>query len=370
MKTLVTFFFLCSFIFQSWATDEPKTLEIGSKAPDFKLQGINNKYYNLASFAKSKVLVIIFTSNHCPTAQAYEDRIMKITEDYKSKGVQVVGINPNSDVSVANGELAWTDINDSFNDMKIRAKDKKFNFPYLYDGITQATTTKYGAVATPHVFVFDQKRILQYQGRIDNDEHIGKHTTHELTDAIDAVLLGTKPVITSTKVFGCSIKWLSKVEWKKMQMDQWNAETATLENANIDTLKSIMANKDSGKYRLVNLWATWCGPCVAEFDDIVMIGKIYRNRDFELVTISLDEVKNKGKALAFLNKKHASNKNYIVTTSNKYDLMEIIDPNWQGAIPYTLLIDPNGKVLYRKMGMIDPLTVKKNIVDNLGRYFD
>ena len=137
------YLFFCLTLFwttlRAYAID-PKTLEIGSKAPDFKLPGTDGKTYSLASFSKAKVLVVVFTCNHCPTAQAYEDRIIKLTSDYKAKGVQVVAISTNDPTAVRLDELGYTDLSDSFEEMKIRSKDKKYNFPYLYDGATQVTS--------------------------------------------------------------------------------------------------------------------------------------------------------------------------------------------------------------------------------------
>src|SRR5262249_13193549 len=111
------------------AADPPglKTLAIGVKAPDFRLPGVDGKTYSLADFSDSKVLVVIFTCNHCPTAQAYEQRISQLVSDYGDKGVAVVAISPNNPAAVRLDELGYTDLGDSFEDMKIRAKDHKFS---------------------------------------------------------------------------------------------------------------------------------------------------------------------------------------------------------------------------------------------------
>ena len=111
-----------------------RTLEIGSAAPDFNLPGVDGKQYSLASFRRDDILVVVFTCNHCPTAQAYEDRIKQLVTDYKDKKVAVVAISPNDPLAVRLDELAYTDVSDALEDMKIRAKDHAFNFPYLYDG--------------------------------------------------------------------------------------------------------------------------------------------------------------------------------------------------------------------------------------------
>lgn len=347
------------------------TLEIGSKAPDFKLMGVDDQYHTLDEYSDADILAILFTCNHCPTAQAYEQRVQEYVNEYEPKGVKLVAIQPNADKAVRFDELGYTDLNDSFEEMKIRVNNENYSYPYLYDGLTQQTAAKYGPVATPHIFLFDKDRVLQYQGRIDNDEHIGKATIFDLKNATEAMLAGGKPEVATTKVFGCSIKWMEKAESKIAEMEGWAKEDVSLEKADLAKLENIMRNKDSNKYRLVNVWATWCGPCVAEFDGLVQSDKMYRNRSFEFVTISNDEADNFDNTLSFLKKKFASNKNYILEEGiNKYDMIEAIDPDWQGALPYTVLISPEGKKVYTQMGEIDILELRKNVADNIGRYFD
>jgi peroxiredoxin len=348
-----------------------KTLEIGADAPDFDLLGVDNKRYSLEDFKDADLLAVLFTCNHCPTAQAYEERVKKYVADYKAKGVQLVAISPNADKAVRLDELGYTDVNDSFEEMQYRAKDQGFTFPYLYDGGTQEITAKYGPIATPHVFLFDKNRKLQFVGRIDDDEHIGREKVFDLRNATDALLAGKLPNPAVTKTFGCSIKWMEKAESVIAEREGWKKEEVKLEKANLAKLKEVMANKGSGKYRLVNVWATWCGPCVAEFEGLVNSDKMYRNRDFEFVTISNDEPDKFDNTLKFLKGKTASNTNYILDEGvNKYDMIEAIDPNWQGALPYTVLISPEGKKVYTQMGEIDVLDLRSEIADHIGRYFD
>ncbi len=348
--------------------ENPKTLPIGSPAPDFSLKGVDDKTYTLKSFKDANVLVIIFTCNHCPTAQAYEDRIIEFTNTYGAKGVQVVAISPNSDAAIRLDELGYTDLSDSFEEMKIRYKDKGYNFPYLYDGENQAVSAQYGPVTTPHTFVFDKERILRYVGRIDDDEHIGRAKTSDLKNAVDELLAGKAVTTPTTRTFGCSVKWKSKTDWKNHEVDEWRKEPVTLEEANLDTLKSLLQN-GSEKYRLINFWATWCGPCVAEFSSLVETDKMYRNREFDFVTVSLDAKQSADKVQTFLRQKYASNRNLLFGDEHKYDLMEAVDEEWQGALPYTILIAPGGEIVYRQMGIIDPLALRKAIVEHIGRYY-
>lgn len=352
-------------------TDEHKTLAIGVAAPDFKLMGVDGKMYSLASFKDAKILVIIFTCNHCPTAQAYEDRIIKLTKDYSSKDVAVVAVNPNDPKSIRLDELGYTDMGDSYEEMKIRAKQKQFNFPYLFDGETEAMSKAYGPVATPHVFIFDKERKLRYQGRFDNVEKPSKTpTSFDTKNAIDELLSNKEVTVQTTKVFGCSVKWSEKSDWVNKAADDWAKEAVTLETIDETGIKDLVKN-NSDKLRLINVWATWCGPCVTEFPSFIEINRMYRGRDFEFISISADDSSNKEKALKFLKKKQASNKNFISTVDDKYKLIEAIDPKWQGALPYTLLVEPGGKILYAKQSTINVSEMKKMIVDNhlIGRYY-
>ena len=351
--------------------DDHPTLPIGSKAPSFSLKGVDGKTYSLASFSKYKILVIVFTCNHCPTAQAYEDRIIQLAKDYRPKNVAIVAINPNDPKAISLDELGYTDMSDSYAEMKLRAAQKKFNFPYLYDGGSQVTAKAYGPVATPHVFIFDKERRLRFQGRIDNVEKPGKTpTSFDTRTAIEELLQNKDVTVKTTKVFGCSIKWTEKKDWVKKALEDWGKEPVNLEPIDEAGVRDLLKN-NSGKLRLINVWATWCGPCIVEFPEFVSINHMYRRRDFEFVSICLDDTAKREKALKFLTEKLASNKNYIFNLDNKYAFIEAIDPHWQGGLPYTMIVEPGGKIIYAKQNIIDPAKIKKLIVEDptIGRYY-
>jgi thiol-disulfide isomerase/thioredoxin len=351
--------------------EEHPTLPIGSKAPAFSLKGVDGKTYSLSSFNKSKILVIIFTCNHCPTAQAYEGRIIQLANDYGSKGVGVVAVSPNDPASIRLDELGYTDMSDSYAEMKLRAKQKKFNFPYLYDGDKQTMSKAYGPVTTPHVFIFDKERLLRFQGRIDDIEKpTATPTSFDTRNAIEELLQDKEVTVKTTKVFGCSVKWTEKSNWIEKAKKDWAAEPVNLEMIDEAGIKELLKN-NSEKLRLVNIWATWCGPCVIEFPEFVEINRMYRGRDFEFVSICLDDTSKFTKALKFLQSKQASNKNYLFSMSNKYKLIEAVDPKWQGALPYTLIVEPGGKIIYGKQYIIDPAKIKKLVVEHplIGRFY-
>jgi len=343
---------------------EHPTLPLGSPAPDFRLPGVDGREYTLASFAGARVLVVIFTCNHCPTAQAYEERIKQLVTDYAARGVALVAINPNHAAAVRLDEMAFSDVGDTFAEMKIRATYRGFNFPYLDDGPTEATAEQFGPVATPHVFIFDAARRLRFQGRIDDSERDPLVKSRDTRAAIDALLAGQEPAVMHTKVFGCSVKWKEKAAGN----GEWRAkvakETVHVEAADAAVLRELRANR-SGKVRVVNFWATWCGPCVSEFDELVETNLCFRNRDFELVTVAAQFPDEQAKVFAFLEKHQASTRNLLFGETDKYKLLEAFDPEWSGALPYTVVISPAGEILYRETGAVDFLKLRRTIIPAL-----
>jgi thiol-disulfide isomerase/thioredoxin len=343
-----------------------KPLAIGTKAPDFTLPGVDGKTYTLAEFQGSKLLVIVFTCNHCPTAQAYEQRLIDFTNAYKGKGVAVVAINPNDNAALRLDELGYTDLDDSFEAMKTRAGERQFPFPYLDDGATQKTALAYGALATPHVFVFDADRVLRYQGRFDNGEVKGI-TSHDTIDAVEALLAGGEVKTPQTRPFGCSTKWADKRHTVDESFAKWNVEPVTITPIEAGAVKTLAANA-TDKLLVVNLWATWCGPCVEEMPSLVEIHRMYRGRKFQVVTISLDEPDQTANALKLLESKHASTTNYHFI-GDRDRLAEALDPEWPGPIPYTVVIAPGGKVLKRFPSAFEAQDLKRTIADALGRTY-
>ncbi len=348
---------------------EVATLEIGATAPDFRLPGVDGRFHELSEY-DAEVLVIIFTCNHCPTAQAYEDRMISINNDYSDQSFEMIAISPNSPRGLLPEELGYTDLDDDFEDMIIRAEDKNFPFDYLYDGDDHAASLQYGPVATPHAYVFDKDRKLRYVGRLDGSEKPGTANAEDLRSAIDAVFAGEDVETPKTKTFGCSVKWAWKVGYKEQVEKEWAEKEVALEEISEAGIQELLAN-DTEKLRLINVWATWCGPCVMEFPDFIEIHRMYQGRDFEFISISADRPEQKDLALKFLEKKNAALKNYIFEKDDKYALIEAIDPEWEGALPYTVLVEPGGNRIYSQQGTIDPLEIKRKIVEHpmIGRYY-
>lgn len=173
-------------------------IKIGGKAIPFELPGVDGREHSLADYTDKEVIVVIFSCNHCPYVQAWEERMVQIQSDYRDRQVQLIAISAND---------AQRYPGDSFDSMKARAEARGFNFPYLYDE-SQEVARHYGAERTPEVFVFDRAGILRYHGAIDdNYDQPDAVKQPYLRQALDAVLAGREPSMTDTAPVGCTIKW-------------------------------------------------------------------------------------------------------------------------------------------------------------------
>jgi thiol-disulfide isomerase/thioredoxin len=343
----------------------PPVLQIGSPAPTFNLRGIDGKMHSLQDYAASKVLVVIFNCDHCPVAQMYEKRIKQLVTDYHSRGVAVVVIMGNDPKAVDLSEKGYTDLGDTLPEMKLRAAYRNFNYPYLYDGDDQAVALKYGPTATPHAFVFDQKRILRYEGRIDSNPREQLATKHEVRDAIDALLAGTPVQVTSAPAVGCSTKWAYLEEGARQEVADNNQKPVSVDLISVDQLKTLRANANTDKLLLINFWATWCGPCVEEFPELQRMVQMYANRQVQIVTVSINSPDEKKLVLGFLEKVHATSKSYLFNGNDSADAVNGFGTGWKGGVPYTVLIGTKGEILYKEQGSMNGLALRRTLLKNL-----
>jgi len=343
---------------------EHPILAIGSPAPDFALPGVDGKIHKLSDYASAKILAVVFECNHCPVSQLYESRIEKLYREYRNKGVAFVAINPNNPKSIRLNELGYTDVTDSLEEMKIRKAFRGIDWPYLYDGETQGVSIKFGVVATPHIYLFDQARKLQYQGRVDDNQREDLVKAQDARNALEAMLAGKPVPVTDTNAFGCTTKWMSKAsgveeEWAKIQ-----AEPVTVDMVSADDLKKLRANQ-TGKVLLVNFWSTNCALCVSQLFDLETTYRMYRLRAFDFVTVSTDAPDRAQEVLAFLKKQYASSPNKQFASADVAGLQAGWGARWKPGTPYTAVIGTDGKVLYEKEGKIDILDVRRTILANM-----
>ena len=265
-------------------------------------------------------------------------------------------------------ELGYSDLGDSLEETRIRAEQRGFEFAYLYDGEKQKVSRAYGPVSTPHVFVFDKTRKLRYVGRFDDSEKPERVKSRDARNAVEALLAGDPVPLEKTKTFGCSIKWSDKRDSVKRAFETWAKEPVSVETIDANGIKELVKN-DSGKLRLINVWATYCPPCVIEFPELVSINRMYRRREFEMITINVDSPERKDRVLEFLQQRQASSANYQISSEDKYEILDALDSQWPGGIPYTVLIKPGGEIIFRQLGMMEPLDVKRAVIEYLGRYY-
>lgn len=348
----------------SMAAETHPILPIGSAAPDFALQGTDGKIHRLRDYASSPILVVVFTCNHCPIAQMYEQRIERLTADYKARGVALVAIQPNDPKALRIDELDSSDMSDSLKEMKIRVRYKHLTYTYLYDGDTQQVARAYGPQATPHVFIFDEQRKLRYEGRIDDSYRIELVKTHDARNAIDALLAHQEVPVKHTGAMGCSTKWSEKVVERIAALNKIEEQPVAVDLVSKTDLATLRTNP-SHQIMLVDFWATWCGSCIAEFADIQDTFRMYSDRDLSLVTVSVNVPDEQAGVLRFLQKKHATSRNLLFSSTDTVALQQAFDPAWDSAVPYTILLSGDGKVLYKQMGSVDILELRRIILANV-----
>jgi peroxiredoxin len=356
--------FLLLLTFMTSAQTSHPILPLGSSAPDFSLPGVDGKIHSLADYASSPVLVVVFTCNHCPIAQMYEQRIQQLEADYRDRGVAVVAIQPNDPKAIRIDELDSSDISDTLDEMKIRVAYKNLHYPYLYDGETQSVTRAYGPQATPHVFIFDKDRTLRYEGRMDNSYRKELVNTQDARNAIDALLANRDVPVKKTGVFGCSTKWHEKEASRIEALRKIDEQPIKLEMATAADLKTLRKNPTKHML-LISFWATWCGSCIDEFADLEDTYLMYKVRDLDLVTVSANMPDEKTGVLKMLEKKRATSRNLLFASNDTAALQAAFDPEWESAVPYTILLDAEGKVLYKNLGSVDILELRRTILANL-----
>ncbi len=364
------------------AADAPKikTLEIGAQAPNFELPATDGKTYTLDSFKDAKFVVLAFTCNHCPDAIAARGKISQFAADYKDKGVEVVAISSAAPEGVMTWENAFSKYDDDFAAMKVVHQEEQLQHPYLYDGETQQASIAYGAVATPHMFILGPERKVLYHGHFDNGRRDpGPAEKNTLVDNINLLLDGKPISETKSHVFGCSTKWKWKTKLVIEDEERWQGFPVSVDSLDLETAKSLAENP-SHKLRLINLWSTSCGPCVAEFPMLIKSYRRHALRPFEMITISIDPAKDASKVQAFIKDQHLplsrftqksvkaegrSTNNYHFTGTELEKLAATIDPEWQGPIPHSILVKPGGEIVWRHTGEVDEQELRNAIVDAL-----
>jgi hypothetical protein len=276
-------------------------------------------------------------------------------------------INPNNPRAVRLNELGYTDMSDSFEEMKVRAKFYGWTLPYLYDGETQTTAMKFGAVATPHIFLFDEQRKLRYQGAIDDSRNAANVKQHYAADAIEALLNGRPVATPETRALGCTTKWIDKATGVEEEMKAIQATPVTLTPIDAAGLKALRENATSNKTLIVSFWHTGNRLSEAQFADLQTSFRMYSlsPRPVDMVTVSTDAPNKSDAVLAYLKSQFATSTNRQLASTDMAAMQSAFGMKWNAAQPFTVVIDPSGKVAYQKEGAIDIREVRRVILSTV-----
>jgi thiol-disulfide isomerase/thioredoxin len=353
------------------ADEAHPTLKIGSPAPDFSLPGVDGHTHTLADYASSRVLAIVFMSNHCPVAQLYEARIKRLVDDYQSKGLALIGVNPNNPAGLQLDEMRFSDIGDTLEEDKIRAEFSHFNFPYLDDGETQSMAQAYGPATTPHIFIFDQQRKLRYEGRIDDNRRERLVKVQDARNAIEALLAGKAVVVPHTASFGCTIKWKAKAGLRLTEQERMDSEPVELaaKFSTPDDIAKLRGNANTGQLLLVTFWSESSPPSMEQLAKIVTIYRMYRRRDLAVVTVAVNPTDDMQAPLSVLKKAHASMQNIQIASGRRFSSEAAFDSKWDGSLPYAAVIGTDGTLLYKQEGKGDDLQLRRLLLANLPAIF-
>jgi peroxiredoxin len=310
---------------------------VGRTAPDFTLKDVNGQSYSLNNF-RGRITVVAFISTQCPISNEYNERMRSIAQDYGTEKVAFLGINSNFTESRA--------------EIKAHAGKNNLIFPILKDESNKVADA-FGAQRTPEIFVIDAEGTVRYHGRIDDSRDLRRVKRQDLREALNELRAGKTPTLSEGKAFGCLIKRVqNKKEVKASEIKAKNFEPK------IGRIKPADYNKykdtAKGKVLVVNFWATYCGPCVVEFPEFVMIDQKYRDKGVKIVAISADEIADiKPKVIPFIKEQNARFEVLVQETDDPQEMIDVVDKNWQGVLPATYVYDKQGNKILTRYGIID-----------------
>jgi peroxiredoxin len=313
---------------------------VGQPAPDFTLADLSGKTHSLKDY-RGKGVVVSFISARCPISNAYKDRIRAIADEYEKRGVAFLGVNSSADESIE--------------EARAYAAKNNLDFTILKDE-GNVVADAYAAERTPKVYLIDGEGVLRYQGRIDNSQNPRLVKRDDLREALNEMLSGKPVSVAETKALGCLIK---RVQDAKAAPAMPPAKTAAAQaEPKVGTLKpaDFPKFKDSakGKVLVLNFWATWCGPCVAEFPELVALDAKYRDKGMKLVGITTDDAEDvQPKVIPFIKKHHVKFDIVRQDTDDPEEMMNQITKDWNGVIPVTFVYDKQGNLAYTRFGIID-----------------
>jgi len=360
------------------------SLTIGQPAPDFTLKDLSGKPYALKD-ARGQITVLAFLSARCPISNYYNERIRALAEDYAKQNVSFLAINASADENVA--------------EIKAHAEKQGFQFPILKDKGNKVADA-YHAERTPEIFVVDAQGVLRYHGRIDNHYLTIHVKTHDLRNALDELLAGKPVSVPEAKALGCLIK-RTQAALREFPVSASPTENAVSANSlprapfafgfapqrpnpkprqvpakvkpaaaaaksNVALLKPVdfpkLRDSLKGKVLVVNFWATWCAPCVAEMPEFVQLDADYRAKGVQVLAISADDTTDlKTLVTSFVKEKKMTFPVYVMDTDDPQEMMNHFNKDWPGTLPATFIFDKQGQIILSKYGIIDRELLTKTV---------
>ena len=320
-----------------------RCLPIGTTAPDFTLTDLSGRQHSLREY-RGKNVILAFIAARCPISRAYTDRLRALHQDYGSRPDSVfLAINPSA--------------NESPDEIRHHATSNGMSFPILTDN-RSAVADAYGAERTPDVFVIDPQGRLRYSGRIDSSHIPRRDMRHDLRQALDEILAGKPVTIPSTTAMGCPIVRPERSSGDEQKSASQKSTPEVTPEVSVGRLKPAdyrrMLLKPGTRAVVVNFWATWCGPCVAEFPEFVRLDAQLRARGVRFVSISADELADlNDQVIPFLRKQNARFDHFIQDVNDPQEMIDVVYKDWPGTLPATFLYDKNGKLSFLRFGIID-----------------
>jgi peroxiredoxin len=346
-------------------TQAVSTLTVGAAAPEFELKDLSGQPHALKNY-RGKLTVITFLSARCPISNAYKDRVKALAEDYVKQGVAFLGINASAD--------------EPLDEVRAHAEQNNFSFTILKDE-GNIVADAYAAERTPKVYVIDAEGVLRYQGRIDSSHNPRLVKRQDLRAALDELLAGKPVSVGSTQAMGCILQReegtqnLAQSKTAKPAVTKPVATkpaagkpaaaksaakpaTAVAAGPKVPLLKpaafGALIKQSQGKVLVINFWATWCGPCVAEFPELVKIDLAYRDKGVRMVGITADDLEDlKTKVIPFLREQKAEYENFLQDTDDPQQMVDVVMKDWPGVLPATFVYDKTGKLVWHRFGIID-----------------
>jgi peroxiredoxin len=381
MKALSTVFLIAALWLMTGAVNATTTLPIGQPAPDFTLKDLNGAKHALKD-QHGKITVIAFLSVQCPISNAYNERIRELAADYVQQSVSFLAINSSANETVA--------------EIKAHVEKQGFQFPILKDKGNKVADL-YHAERTPEIFVVDAQGILRYHGRIDNS-HLPIHVKRrDLREALNELLAGKPVSVPEAKALGCVIKreqsaqrdatsdhervsfarpafsMVSPFTFPFTQKAQGRTsptakkpmpktKSASAKNASAPTNIALLKPADfpklrdsyKGKVIVLNFWATWCAPCVAEMPEFIKLDADYRSKGVQVLAISADDTTDlKTLVTRFVKEKGMTFPVYVQDTDDPQQMIDLINKDWPGVLPATFIYDKQGTLILSRFGIID-----------------